>query len=332
MKRIIAVLVAGTLSLGGAAIVGVTSASAAQTTPTIKLTDPKAVFGLGAYTITATASVAGNVNFTAGSSATNGTSISGCGSVATTTATPFLATCSWTPTATSSTTAPIYLSATLTPTDSTDYSTATATPIAEVVAAPVQGTQGPIFLYTDTILASGSKGVLAPSNGIGCEEQNEFIVGQTIVFRVYGNDADLGGVALTPQNVASAVVEIGSTTLTMSFGNHGAGANGSGIAFWTAALATGTGTGQYDTLGVIPYQVIVKTNAVPAVTKTVPAVKYVVTKKHGKVVKVGGSVVYHAVKYQKTVIVTPAVPGATGTFSSNFNALSVATLNAVPAS
>jgi hypothetical protein len=185
------------------------------------------------------------------------------------TATPFLATCSWTPTATSSTSAPIVLGATLTPTDTTDYSSATATPINEVVAAPIQGTQGPVFLYVDTILASGSKGVLAPSNGIGCEIQNEFLLGQTIVFRVYGNDADLGGLPLTPQNVASAVVEIGSTTLNLSFGNHGAGANGSGIAFWTAPLVTGSATGQYSTLGVIPYQVIVKTNAVPAVTRTV---------------------------------------------------------------
>lgn len=318
MKRLIAVLVAGTLSLGGAAIVGVTSASAAQTAPTIKLTDPKAIFGVGPQVIIATASVAGTVNFTAG-----GTTIAGCGTVTTTTATPFIADCEWTPAAAGA----ISLGATFTPTDTTDYTSATATAIAETVAAPVQGTPGPISIYVDTILASGSTGALKPVFGAGCEITNEFIVGQTIVFRVYGNDYALGGATLTPLNVSSATVTIAgvATPLKLTYGNHG------GVAFWTAPLATGTGTGLYSTLGIISYQVTFNTIAVPAVTKQVTATKFVVTKSHGKVVRVSGKAVYHQVSYKKTVIVTPAVAGASGTFVSDFNSASVATLNAVPA-
>jgi hypothetical protein len=326
MKRFIALAVAGLLTFGTVAVVGVTSASAATTTPTVKLTDPKAVLGLGAYNISATASVPGAITFTAA-----GTTIAGCNAVATSTVAPFFATCSWTPTAASTVAAPIVLGATLTPTDTTDYTSATATPINEVVAVPVQGNAGPIALYVDTILASGSTGVLAPKFGTGCEITNEFILGQTIVFRVYGNDYDLNGAPLTPLNVASAVVQIGSTTLPLSFGNHGAGANGSGVAFWTAPLKTGTAAGLYSTLGTIPYSVTVKTNAVPAVTKKVRAIRLVPTLKNGKRIIKHGKVVTHRSAYFKTVVVSPAVPGATGTFQSNFNPSSVATLNAVPA-
>jgi hypothetical protein len=48
-------------------------------------------------------------------------------------------------------------------------------------------------------------------------------------------------------------------------------------------------------------------------------------------VKLNGKLVYRTVKYMKTVIVTPAVAGATGTFTPNFNTNSSATLNVVPA-
>ena len=311
MKRLMSVVVAGVMAMGSIAVVGVSAASA-STTPTIKLTDPKAIFGLGTANIIATTSVAGAVNFTAG-----GTTITGCGAVATSTVTPFLATCQWTPAAAGA----ISLGATFTPTDATVYATATATPIAEIVAVPVQGTpSGPIALYVDTILASGSTGALAPAFGAGCEITNEFIVGQTVVFRVYGNDFDLNGAPLTSLNVSSATVTVSgvATPLVLAYGSH------SGVAFWTAPLATGTATGAYDTLGVINYKVTVNTIAVPAVTKKVHLIKIVRTVRKGKVTT-------RRVSYVKTVVVTPAVPGATGTFQSNFTPSSVATLNALPA-
>jgi hypothetical protein len=313
-------IVVGSLALGSVAVFGVSSASAAtQTATTIKLTDPKAILGMGAATITATTSVAGTVDFTAG-----GTSITGCAAVATGTVTPFLATCSWTPAAAGA----ISLGATFVPTDAVDYAGSTATPIAEVVAVPVQGTPtAPISLYVDTILASGSTGPLAPVFGAGCAITNEFIVGQTIVFRVYGNDWSLNGAPLTPLNVSSATVTIAGVTtpLKLTYGNHG------GVAFWTAPLPTGTATGLYDTLGIINYQVSFNTIAVAAVTKSVTLTKLVPTLKNGKKVIKNGHVVTHRVSYKKTVVVTPAVAGATGSFVSNFNPLSVATLNALPA-
>jgi hypothetical protein len=227
----------------------------------------------------------------------------------------------------------VTLGATLTPTDTTNYATATATAYKVAVAVPVQNVVGvsPIPLYVDTIVASGAYSTaLQPTYG-GCQITNEFLVGQTVVFRAYGFDAN--GVALTPLNVSSATVTIqGVTTpLTLGFANHGASSqpNGNGAAFWTAPLPTG-GT-NYSTLGLIPYTVTFKTIAVPAVTKKVPATRWVLLKKKGKAVHVDGKLVYRSVKYMKTVIVTPAVAGATGTFTPNFNTSSSATLNAVPA-
>ena len=76
----------------------------------------------------------------------------------------------------------------------------------------------------------------------------------------------------------------------------------------------------------------VNTIAVPAVTKKVRATHLVPTIKNGKKLVVHGKVVTHRVSYLKKVVVTPAVAGATGTFVSNFNPDSQATLNALPAS
>jgi hypothetical protein len=320
MKRIMSLIVVGSLALGSVAAIGISSASAAtQTATTIKLTNPNAILGMGAATITATTNVAGTVNFTAGT-----TSIVGCAAVVTSSVTPFLATCAWTPAAAGA----VSLGATFTPTDAVDNANSTATPIAEIVAVPVQGTpSAPISLYVDTILASGSTGPLAPVFGAGCEITNEFIVGQTIVFRVYGNDWSLAGAALSPLNVSSATVTIAGVTapLVLGYGNHG------GEAFWTTSLKTGTTTGLYNTLGIINYKVSVNTIAVPAVTKKVRESRLVPTIKNGKKLVVNGKVVTHRVSYLKKVIVTPAVAGATGTFVSNFNPDSVATLNALPA-
>jgi hypothetical protein len=320
MKRIMSLVVVGSLALGSVAVFGIATASAAtQTATTIKLTDPKAILGQGAATIIATTNVAGTVNFTAGT-----TSITGCTAVATSAVTPFLATCSWTPAAAGA----VSLGATFTPTDVTDNAGSTATPIAEIVAVPVQGTPtAPISLYVDTILASGSTGPLAPLFGAGCQITNEFIVGQTIVFRVYGNDWSLSGAALSPLNVSSATVTIAGVTapLALAYGSHG------GVAFYTAALKTGTTAGLYSTLGIINYKVAVNTIAVPAITKSVKESKLVATMKNGKRFFVHGKLVTHRVSFMKKVVLTPAVAGATVTFVSNFNPTSVATLNALPA-
>ena len=322
MKRIMSLIVVGSLALGSVAVYRHSSASAAtQTATTIKLTNPNAILGMGAATITATTNVAGTVNFTAGT-----TSITGCAAVVTSTVTPFLATCAWTPAA------------------------AGAVSLGRDVHTDRRRGQRELDRDTDCrdrrrsrtgnadALRSRSTSTrfsrparparLAPVFGAGCEITNEFIVGQTIVFRVYGNDWSLAGAALSPLNVSSATVTIAGVTapLALAYGNHG------GEAFWTASLKTGTTTGLYSTLGIINYKVSVNTIAVPAVTKKVRESRLVPTIKNGKKLVVNGKVVTHRVSYLKKVIVTPAVAGATGTFVSNFNPDSVATLNALPAS
>ena len=315
MKRIMSGLAAGALALSGVALVGATAASAATTTPTITLSGGSAVAGITPGPITATTSVAGTVTFTA-----NGTTIAGCSGVATTAApapaTNFTATCMWAPT----TAGAVALGATLTPTDTTDYTTATAKTDNVTVASPVQqGNQNyPVSLYVDTVVGGGATGAIAPAYG-GCQITNEFLLGQTVVFRVYGNDANFKGAPLTPLNVSSATVTVAgvATPLTLVFGNH------AGEAFWSAALKTGTASGLYSTLGIINYKVTFNTIAVPAVTKHVTYYRNV-----KRTVK--GKVVVRRVAFHKTVIVSPAVPGATGTFSSSFTPASQATLNAVP--
>ncbi len=319
MKRIMSILAIGSLALGSVITFGMGSASAATTTPTVVLSGAKGTFPGSTPPLVATTSVAGAVTFTVG-----GATISGCSAVATTTVTPFIASCTYTPTAAGA----VVFGASFVPTDTTDYANATAAAYDVTIAGPVQGTPtAPISLYVDTILASGATGALAPEFGAGCEITNEFIVGQTIVFRVYGNDWSLGGAPLTPVNVSSADVVISGVTtpLALAYGNHG------GVAFWTAALATGTAKGDYDTLGIIPYEVTFNTISVPAVTKVVTMTKLVPTIKNGKKVVRNGHVVTHRVSYKKTVVVTPAVPGASATFQSDFSPTSIATLNALPA-
>lgn len=324
MKKLMSSIAVGAMIFSSVVTLGATAASAATTTPTITLSGGKAIVGQAPINIVATTSVAGNVAFTAA-----GVAITGCSAVATTTASPFTATCPWGPTAPGA----VLLGATLTPTDATSYSTATAPAYTVNVAVAVQNvvTVSPLPLYVDTIVASGnySKSI-APQYG-GCQITNEFMVGQTIVFRAYGWDSL--GAPMTPLNVSSATVTIQGVAkpLTMSFGNHGASSQpgGIGAAFWTAPLFTG-GT-NYATLGLIPYTVTFQTIAVPAVTKQVLATKWVLLKRAGKTVFVNHKAVYVLVKYRKTIIVTPAIPGATATFTPNFNVSSSATLNAAPA-
>jgi len=318
MKRLISRIAIGALALGGIASFGVTTAWAATTVPTVVLSGGSAVFGVSPGVIKATASVPGAVNFTVG-----GTTITDCGAVATTTVTPFVAVCSWTPSAVGA----AVLGATLTPTDTATYATATAAAFNVIVADAIQGVLNPVTLYVDTVLGSGATGVLAPRVGGSCAIASQFIVGQMIVFRVYGNDATRGGAPLTPLNVSSATVTVTgvATPITLNYGNH------SGVAFWTAAMKTGDAPGLYNTLGVIDFKVTMDTIAVPAVTKLVNATKYVPTLRNGKHVLSHGKWVFHKVNYKKTVVVTPAVPGAVGTFHSSFPTSSQLTLNAIPA-
>jgi hypothetical protein len=175
-------------------------------------------------------------------------------------------------------------------------------------APPIQGNAaGPIYFIVDTVGTANDCGI-----------QSSYVVGDGIVFRVSANDADLGGAALTSANVSSATLTVNgyATTVALAYGNHG------GLGIWTGVLQTGTATGDYSPTGVIPYTITMKTIAVPAVTKKVT----VITRTR---VKVKGKFVVRTHRTVKTVVITKAVAGATGTFSPS-GTMSVLTLLAAP--
>lgn len=314
MKRFISGVVIGAMALVGGAVVGGTAYAA--TTPTLVLSGGSTVFGISPAIIVATSSTAGAVKFSVG-----GVDIKGCEAVATTTVTPFVAKCSWVPAAPGAT----VLGGVLTPTDATNFTSVTAAPFTVKVGVPVQGVVDPIHLYVDTVLASGATGVLAPKFGGGCAITSQYIVGQTIVFRVYGNNSNLAGAVMDPTNTDKAYIEIAGVKdpITMTYGNH------SGVAFWVGVLKTGTTAGLYNTLGVISFKVTM-------IAKEQTSVKVLTTKLVRKMVNgvqvldADGRRVYERVPAYRTLPVSPALAGSVGTWSSNFTPASQLTLYAVP--
>jgi hypothetical protein len=299
MKRIMSIIAIGSLALGSVITFGAVSASAATTTPTVVLSGAKGTFPGSTPPIVATTSVAGAVTFTLG-----GATIAGCSAVATTTVAPFIATCTWTPTAAG----PVVFGASFVPTDTTDNADATAVAYDVTIAAPIQGNAaGPIYFTVDTVGTANNCGI-----------QSSFVVGDGIVFRVSANDAALGGAALTSANVSTATITVNgyATTVALAYANHG------GLGMWTGVLQTGTAAGDYSPTGAIPYTITMNTIAVPAVTKKVTVVTH-------KRIKVRGKFVVRTYRTVKTVVVTPAVAGATGTFSPS-GTMSVITLLAAP--
>lgn len=298
MKRIMSIVAVGAMALASV-ITFSTVASAATTTPTVVLSGAKGTFPGSTPPLVATTSVAGAVTFNLA-----GKTIAGCSAVATSTATPFVATCSWAPTSAG----PFVLGATFVPTDTTDYANATAAAYDVTIAAPIQGdVAGPIYFTVDTVGTANNCGI-----------QSSFVVGDGIVFRVSANDADLGGAALTSANVSSATLTVKgyATVVQLAYANHG------GLGMWTGVLQTGTATGDYSPTGAIPYTITFKTITVPAVTKKVS----VIVRKR---VKVGTKFVVRSHRVVKTIVVTKAVGGTTGTFSPSAT-MSVLTLLAAP--
>ena len=308
MKKIIASVAVATF-----AVLGMSSAQAAET---LALSGGNAVYGLEPAVITATASVPGAVAFSA-----NGKVLVGCEAVPTTTVAPFVAKCSWVPAAAGATA----LTGVLTPTD-TAIAKVNSPTLNVKVGVPVQGVISPIHMYVDTVLASGPTGVMYSKGGVTCAITSQYILGQTIVFRVYANNADQGGAVMDSSNTAQAYIEVSGwpTKIPLSYGNH------SGVSFWTGVLATGTGNGKYSTLGLINFKVTM-------VAKDTSTMKVLSTKLVPKVVggvrqvdPATGRTIYDRVSYYRTVAVSPALKGATGTWSSNFTANSQLQLYAVP--
>jgi hypothetical protein len=287
-------------------IAGIAPAMAADAATVTLTGGSKAVVNVLPDTLVATTNSIGTVEYKA-----DGKSIAGCDKVATTTVTPFVAKCTWLPTVASK----VALTAVFTPADTTVVA-ATSNTVTAAVGSPTQGIVSPISIYADTVLASGSTGVLAPRFS-ACAVQSEYLLGQTIVFRVYANNADLGGAVMDNSNTAKAYIEIAGVKdpITLSYGNH------SGISFWTATLKTGSTAGLYSTLGVINYKVTM-------VAKDTTTAKVLATKRQQ--VTENGVTVWKWVSYYKDKKLTWPIIGATGTLVPNWTATSLLTLYAAP--
>ncbi len=331
MKRSVSRITVVTLALGSLAVFGVTTASAAAPATIVLSGGGSVPFLTGSSIITATASVPGSVSFTA-----DGLVIPGCSAVATTTTVAIApavaittARCTWTPTTEGS----FSLGATLTPTDVT-HTAVIAAPIIVKTGVPVQGILSPITVYVDTVLGiRATTGVFKPQLGGVCALTGNFMLGQDIIFRAYANDATRGGAALTPLNTVSATITVAGVAkpIPMVYGSS-AGRNSRG--FWTGALRTGTDPGWYNTIGIVNFTVTFIAKDVDSMK--VLSSKMVTLKKDGKsVVDANGKTVRERVAYYRTVKVSPALKGGTGTFVSITTAAPInsqVTLHPVPIS
>ena len=313
MKKVISGIAVAVLAIAGGAVSG-GAAYAAPAATTLVMSGGNGVFELGPIVINGNASAAGAVAFSV-----NGKIVSGCEAVPTTTVAPFVAKCSWVPSAAGATA----ITGSFTPTDAVNFAPATGNTLNVKIGVPVQGVVSPIHIYVDTVLASGSTGALAPRYN-GCAIMNEFMLGQTIVFRVYANNADQGGAVMDSSNTTKAYIEVAGVKdpIQMSYGNH------SGVAFWTAVLKTGAAP-LYSTIGVINYKVTMI--AKDSSTMKVLSTKLTPRMENGKrVLDASGRTVYERVSYYRTVNLSVPLKGATGTWSSNFTATSQLSLFAAP--
>lgn len=313
MKKIISGIAIVALAMAGGAVTG-GAAYAAPDASTLIMSGGNGVFDLGPIVINGTASTAGSVAYSV-----NGKVVSGCEAVPTTTVTPFVAKCSWIPAASGTT----VITGVFTPTDAAAFALAASNTLNVKIGVPVQGIVSPIHIYVDTVLATGSTGAIAPRFN-GCAIMNEFMVGQTIVFRVYANNADQGGAVMDSSNTSKAFIEVAGIKdpIAMAYGNH------SGVAFWTAVLKTGAAP-LYGTIGVINYKVTMV--AKDSSTMKVLSSKLTPKLESGKrVLDASGRTVYERVSYYLTVKLSVPLKGATGTWTSNFTANSQLSLFAAP--
>ena len=317
MNRKISTAVIGAVALLGSVFVGGSAAYAAPAASTLILTGGNGVFQLDPIAITATANNAGKVKFFAA-----GVAIVGCENVATTLVAPFVAKCSWKPAAGVFTA----LTGSFTPNDSVAFDVVTSAVLTAKVGVPQQGTMSPISIYVDQVLATGATGPLAPRFGTGCNVTTQYILGQKIVFRIFANNADEGGVAMDPRNTEKAFIEISGIKdpLPLRYGNHAGGA------FWTYALATGAAP-LYNALGVVNYKVTF-------IAKSTSSVKVLSTKRvlvrdaaGVLVLNEAGNLTFKWISYYRDRKLPNPIQGATGSYTPTWAATgSLLTLYSLP--
>lgn len=184
-----------------------TSISIAKATPTIALILSIATPVYGSVdTITATSSIPGSINFYLAGS----TAISGCQNISTTLVSPFTAQCSWVANAASTS---FSLTATLTPTDTVNYTSATSSPStptsgkASITITPtagqskIYGSQDPTLTYTIT------SGALIGSDQLS----------GALSYASAGQNTSVGSYAITLGSLANSNYNISLSTPSVSF-------------------------------------------------------------------------------------------------------------------
>jgi hypothetical protein len=100
-------------------------------------------------------------------------------------------------------------------TTSTTTTTAAASGATTVVSTPpIQGAGAHhIVIYLDTVTGGGT-----PKPVADCLEQNQFVQGQLVVFRMWADDSSAGGLPVTGSNAEAAYVTIpGQGKLSMKY-------------------------------------------------------------------------------------------------------------------
>ena len=223
-----------------------------RATPTVSIVLSAASPTYGSVdTITATSSVAGNVSFSVG-----GTTISGCNLVATTLVSPFIANCPWTP----SSVASYSLTATITPTDSVDYTTATSSALnptstrALITVTPtpnqskLYGAADPVLTYSITSGALANGDQLSGALNYTNSGQNTAVGSYAITLGTLANSNYV--ITLNPANftisqAGQSAVSLSALAATYNASNKTVtltGSGGSGSGAYSYALDAGNTT------------------------------------------------------------------------------------------
>ena len=103
-----------------------------------------------------------------------------------------------------------------------------------VASTPVQGAHShAVVVYVDTVTGGGT-----PKPAGDCLEENQFVQGQLVVFRMYADDSSAGGAALTAANTEAAYVTIpGVAKIPMAYSAHQT-APGTEVGYWEVPWST----------------------------------------------------------------------------------------------
>src|ERR1019366_9508361 len=84
--------------------------------------------------------------------------------------------------------------------DTTTTTVPATTTTTTVPSSPIQGSHGHnVVVYVDTVTGGGT-----PKPAGTCLEENQFVQGQLVVFRMYADDSSAGGAPLPGKNTRAA--------------------------------------------------------------------------------------------------------------------------------